>query len=89
MTAPRTALFLHIGGPYDDAEMFAPVDDDGTPPEINIIESMTSADLSMSALQGLNSKMVRVTYEREERFGDDGFYFVFVYRGQDVLDNAA
>jgi len=89
MTAPRTAPFLHIGGPYDGDQMFAPVDEDGTPTEINIVEDMTSADLSLSPLQGLSAKMLRATYEREERFGDDGFFYVFVFRGQDVLDNAA
>lgn len=89
MTAPRTAMFLHIGGPYDGAMLAAPVDDDGSPTELNIVEDMTSADLSISPLQGLNTKMLRATYEREERFDDDGFHYVFVFRGQDVLDNAA
>lgn len=87
MTAPRTAMFLHVGGPYDGAQMPVEVDSDGTPAEANYPQSFPLGDL-MSHPAGLpNDTRIIHTYERDEVLNDDGFGYRFVYRGTDTIED--
>lgn len=86
---PRTEDFLHLGGPYDGALLPVVVDDDGVPVDSYFFQDMTGRDTSRDPSTELQSDELQSLYERDTRFGDDGFEYVFLFRGQDVLRSAA
>lgn len=86
MTPAQTEMFMHIGGPYDGTEMPVEVDENGEPPELRIANDFSSLNPAIPAFAGHQAKLVKNTYEREERFGNDGFVYVYVYRGSDTLN---
>jgi len=86
VTPPRTEMFMHVGGPYDGVEMAVEVDDDGVPPEIRMANDFTTPNPAIPAAFGHQSQLIKNTYEREERFGDNGFYYVYVFRGSDTIN---
>jgi len=85
VTPPRTGMFMHEGGPYDGVEMPVEVDDEGNPPEIRMAADFTDPNPAIPAAFGHQSALVRNTYERVERLGDNGFTWVYVYRGSDTI----
>jgi hypothetical protein len=85
MTTPRQERFLHLGGPYDGAQMSVDVDDDGVPAEFNAIPDMTTPDLALNSLT-IQSKQLTALYDRDTRIGDDGLEYVFRFRNQAVSD---
>lgn len=89
MTETRTAMFAFVGGPNDGVQLPVPVDEDGTPDELFIVQDITSPIVMRNPAQMLQADDLRATYEREEILGDQGFTYQFRFRGQDRLDRAA
>jgi hypothetical protein len=89
MTETRTAPFAFVGGPYDGVQLAVPVDEDGTPDELFIVQDITSPNVTRNPATMLQADNLRATYERDEALGDAGFTYVFRFRGQDVLKTAA
>lgn len=89
MTAPRTELFAHIGGPYDGADMPVEVDGHGVPVEHHIINDITAPDMLRNPATTIQSDDLRGLYERDTVLADEGLTYVFRFRSQDVFRNAA
>ena len=89
MTAPRTLPFPHIGGPCDGVDMPVEVDDQDTPVEHNFVGDFTAPNTMINPSSGIQTSGLMSLYEREEVFGDNGFTYVFRFRGTDVMDQAA
>lgn len=87
MTIPRTELFMHIGGPCDGEQMPVQVDDNGEPTEINLISGFTDPSEAIPGFAAHQAKSLTHTYLREETLGDDGFTYVYRFRGTDVIDH--
>lgn len=86
---PRTLNFLHLNGPYDGEFLPVEVDDKDVPVEHYFFTDMTDVDMSRNATTEMQADVVKSLYERDTRLGDSGFEFVFVFRGADVLRDAA
>jgi hypothetical protein len=86
VTFPRTEMFMHTGGPCDGTEMPVEVDDAGVPVEINMVSDFTAPNEAVPGYAAHQAKGLRSMYEREEVFGDNGFAYVFRYRGTDTID---
>lgn len=89
MAKPRTADFMHIGGPYDGEALPVEVDEAGVPVEHYFFYDMTSSNMSRDPSSESQADRLQSLYERADQLGDDGFTYVFEFRGQDVLRNAA
>jgi hypothetical protein len=89
MTEPRQEQFMHNGGPYDGEAMLVEVDDNGVPIELHIVSDMSGIDPSRNSFGGPTVDVLSSMYERTEVFGDEGFTYVYQFRGQDNLDAAA
>lgn len=85
----KTAMFRHVGGPYDGASLPVEVDEAGDPPESYFFNDMTSGDMSRNPTSEILSDALAALYERETTVGDDGFEYIFVFRGQDVIRSQA
>lgn len=88
MTLPRprkTLPFKHIGGPADGGEALVEVDDNDVPVEFYTLYDFTAPDVGIDPASGPASNMLYATYERESQLGDEGFEYVFRFRGQDVI----
>lgn len=87
MTFPRTEMFMHIGGPCDGIDMPVEVDDNGVPVEINMVAGFTTPNEAIPGFAAHQAKTLRSMYERDEVLGDEGFTYVFRYRGTDTIDH--
>jgi hypothetical protein len=89
MPPRRTEMFMHEGGPYDGVEMPVEVDDQGNPPELRMAPDFTDTNMAIPAFAGHQANLVTNSYERVERLGDNGFTWVYVFRGSDTTDQNA
>jgi hypothetical protein len=79
-------MFMHLGGPYDGIEMPVPVDENDEPAEFYSASDFTSPNPGIPSFAGHQSKLVKNTYERNERLGEDGFEYVFNFVGTDTIN---
>ncbi len=86
MTFPQTEMFMHTGGPCDGERMPVEVDDAGVPAEIHMVSGFTQPTEAVPGFAAHQAKALRSMYEREEIFGDDGFEYVFRFRGTETID---
>lgn len=86
MTAPRTEMFKHIGGPLDGVEMPVEVDDQGVPAEMATHPDFTAPNHAIRATDGIQSQLIANMYERREGFGDDGFTYEFHFVASATID---
>ncbi len=86
MTEPRKELFLHIGGPYDGAQMPVEVDSRGVPTETNTIHDITAPNMFLDPVRSIQVNRLTALYERTEELGADGVGYVFRYVVQNVTD---
>lgn len=86
---PKTAMFLHLGGPYDGVSLPVQVDDDGVPVESYFFNDIGGVDMSRNPTSEIMSDALTSLYERDEILDDDGFAYVFRFRGQDVIRDQA
>jgi hypothetical protein len=84
MTMPRKEFFPHVGGPVDGTTMPVEVDDDGVPVETNTIHDITAPNMFFNPTTTSQVNRLTSLYERSERFGDNGFEYVFTYVVQTV-----
>ena len=89
MTMIRREKFLHLGGPYDGERLPVEVGADGVPVEHYVFNDMTDVDMSRSPTSEIMADRLRTLYERDSRLGDDGFEYVYRFRGTDVLRSGA
>lgn len=85
VTPAPTGMFMHVGGPYDGTQMPVEVDGDGVPPELRMASDFGNINPAIPAFAGHQAALVKNTYERQDRFGDDGFEYVYVYVGTDMI----
>ena len=88
MTVRRVKV-LHLGGPYDGEMLPVEVDADGVPVEHYFFQDMTAPDPSRNSTTEFQADLIQTLYERDTRLGDGGLEYVFMFRGQDVLRDAA
>jgi hypothetical protein len=86
VTLRRKVPFLHVGGPADGGFQPVEVDENGEPVEFYTLNSFTSPNPGVDPADGLAADFLHALYERDERFGDEGFEYVFRFRGQDVIE---
>jgi hypothetical protein len=81
----QTALFMHIGGPFDGERLLVEVDDNGIPVEVNPPRSFALGGGVFNPDALPRDPRIFNTYERDVVMDGDGIGYVFRYRGTDTL----
>lgn len=89
MTETRKGMFLHLGGPYDGAEMPVEVDAGGVPVETNTVNDITFPAGLRNPAMTMQADRIVALYERDEVLADTGFAYVFRYVVQELPDRRA
>lgn len=74
----------HVGGPYDGQFQRVPLDADGQPPAMYLLQDFGPYDPSIDPMLGVQTGTTVRFYELDMQIGDRGPIHVYRYNGEDT-----